>query len=433
LFEAVKDRLEEFNVEPHKSQVNTLIMTCDSEHAGLCRKLAEMQNLIAAGGLSKSFITAQDHLEEAEVASYVAQLQDGTVELKKKILRSASHWNKICEKLHASIVDTIHSKSFQKLSKSTIDLQSEGTIPQESDVTYSEVSTVGSNDAIDLDKCLTVGESESIVTTDKPVDGGVGSPGQVGQQSSPPDKVQGTVDIGSPTSVSKMAASTGDENMPVRSTSEVGLPQQGSPESGTVPRRAHTISHNPKAVADTEVGLLKALSKKDRGKTHLKSDISFDETHFGPKHVKKEKVLERSTFFGKQKYQPIPSPFPPSEHYLLEMELEIPVGVFESEPSSIIACALSCKKYRTELELRRHFRFQGEQEMKSQVASEQNTPFPHYSDLTGKDLYVDVTWNSGLTENSTFHNGYITISVATGPLENSVTSVCSYFDQMFDC
>ena len=71
--------------------------------------------------------------------------------------------------------------------------------------------------------------------------------------------------------------------------------------------------------------------------------------------------------------------------------------------------------------------------MKSQVASEQNTPFPHYSDLTGKDLYVDVTWNSGLTENSTFHNGYITISVATGPLENSVTSVCSYFDQMFDC
>ena len=66
-----------------------------SEHAGLCRKLAEMQNLIAAGGLSKSFITAQDHLEEAEVASYVAQLQDGTVELKKKILRSASHWNKM--------------------------------------------------------------------------------------------------------------------------------------------------------------------------------------------------------------------------------------------------------------------------------------------------------------------------------------------------
>ena len=73
---------------------------------------------------------------------------------------------------------------------------------------------------------------------------------------------------------------------------------------------------------------------------------------------------------------------PASEHYLLEMELEIPVGVFESEPSSIIACALSCQKYRSELEKRQQAKLLSEQEMRSQGTSGRTTP-TQYAEYTG--------------------------------------------------
>ena len=40
---------------------------------------------------------------------------------------------------------------------------------------------------------------------------------------------------------------------------------------------------------------------------------------------------------------------PLNEHYYLDLELTIPAAVYESEPSSIIACALSSNKYKNEL------------------------------------------------------------------------------------
>ena len=60
----------------------------------LCRKVVELQKLVAAGGLSKSYISAQDSLDDVDVASYIARLQDGTVEVKKEVICAALSWNK---------------------------------------------------------------------------------------------------------------------------------------------------------------------------------------------------------------------------------------------------------------------------------------------------------------------------------------------------
>nr|XP_046260048.1 1-phosphatidylinositol 3-phosphate 5-kinase isoform X6 [Scatophagus argus] len=49
-------------------------------------------------------------------------------------------------------------------------------------------------------------------------------------------------------------------------------------------------------------------------------------------------------------YNPIPFPFDPDKHYLMDEHERVPIAVCEREPSSIIAFALSCKKYKTALD-----------------------------------------------------------------------------------
>lgn len=68
-------------------------------------------------------------------------------------------------------------------------------------------------------------------------------------------------------------------------------------------------------------------------------------------------VKEKSTmkailanFLPGNSYNPIPLPFDPDKHYLMEEHERVPITVCEKEPSSIIAFALSCKKYKTALE-----------------------------------------------------------------------------------
>ncbi|CAG02599.1 unnamed protein product, partial [Tetraodon nigroviridis] len=68
-------------------------------------------------------------------------------------------------------------------------------------------------------------------------------------------------------------------------------------------------------------------------------------------------VKEKSTmkailanFLPGNSYNPIPFPFDPDKHYLMDEYERVPIAVCEREPSSIIAFALSCKKYKTALE-----------------------------------------------------------------------------------
>lgn len=68
-------------------------------------------------------------------------------------------------------------------------------------------------------------------------------------------------------------------------------------------------------------------------------------------------VKEKSTmkailanFLPGNSYNPIPFPFDPDKHYLMEEYERVPIAVCEREPSSIIAFALSCKKYKTALD-----------------------------------------------------------------------------------
>ncbi|XP_073329437.1 1-phosphatidylinositol 3-phosphate 5-kinase isoform X2 [Pagrus major] len=68
-------------------------------------------------------------------------------------------------------------------------------------------------------------------------------------------------------------------------------------------------------------------------------------------------VKEKSTmkailanFLPGNSYNPIPFPFDPDKHYLMDEHERVPIAVCEREPSSIIAFALSCKKYKTALD-----------------------------------------------------------------------------------
>ncbi|XP_068185209.1 1-phosphatidylinositol 3-phosphate 5-kinase isoform X2 [Antennarius striatus] len=68
-------------------------------------------------------------------------------------------------------------------------------------------------------------------------------------------------------------------------------------------------------------------------------------------------VKEKSTmkailanFLPGNSYNPIPFPFDPDKHYLMEEYERVPIAVCEREPSSIIAFALSCKRYKTALD-----------------------------------------------------------------------------------
>uniref|UniRef100_A0A3Q4BCU0 1-phosphatidylinositol 3-phosphate 5-kinase n=1 Tax=Mola mola TaxID=94237 RepID=A0A3Q4BCU0_MOLML len=68
-------------------------------------------------------------------------------------------------------------------------------------------------------------------------------------------------------------------------------------------------------------------------------------------------VKEKSTmkailanFLPGNSYNPIPFPFDPDKHYLMDEYERVMIPVCEREPSSIIAFALSCKKYKTALE-----------------------------------------------------------------------------------
>ncbi|KAM9342605.1 1-phosphatidylinositol 3-phosphate 5-kinase isoform 2-T2 [Pholidichthys leucotaenia] len=68
-------------------------------------------------------------------------------------------------------------------------------------------------------------------------------------------------------------------------------------------------------------------------------------------------VKEKSTmkailanFLPGNSYNPIPFPFDPDKHYLMYEHERVPIAVCEREPSSIIAFALSCKEYKTDLE-----------------------------------------------------------------------------------
>ncbi|XP_076857787.1 1-phosphatidylinositol 3-phosphate 5-kinase isoform X3 [Brachyhypopomus gauderio] len=49
-------------------------------------------------------------------------------------------------------------------------------------------------------------------------------------------------------------------------------------------------------------------------------------------------------------YNPVPFPFDPDKHYLMQEHERVPIAVCEREPSSIIAFALSCKEYKNALE-----------------------------------------------------------------------------------
>ncbi|XP_070770208.1 1-phosphatidylinositol 3-phosphate 5-kinase [Enoplosus armatus] len=68
-------------------------------------------------------------------------------------------------------------------------------------------------------------------------------------------------------------------------------------------------------------------------------------------------VKEKSTmkailanFLPGNSYNPIPFPFDPDKHYLMQEHERVPIAVCEREPSSIIAFALSCKEYKTALD-----------------------------------------------------------------------------------
>ncbi|XP_036965806.1 1-phosphatidylinositol 3-phosphate 5-kinase isoform X1 [Acanthopagrus latus] len=68
-------------------------------------------------------------------------------------------------------------------------------------------------------------------------------------------------------------------------------------------------------------------------------------------------VKEKSTmkailanFLPGNSFNPIPFPFDPDKHYLMDEHERVPIAVCEREPSSIIAFALSCKKYKTALD-----------------------------------------------------------------------------------
>ncbi|KAM8858019.1 1-phosphatidylinositol 3-phosphate 5-kinase isoform 1-T1 [Synchiropus picturatus] len=68
-------------------------------------------------------------------------------------------------------------------------------------------------------------------------------------------------------------------------------------------------------------------------------------------------VKEKSTmkailanFLPGNSFNPIPFPFDPDKHYLMQEHERVPIAVCEKEPSSIIAFALSCKEYKTALE-----------------------------------------------------------------------------------
>ena len=82
-----------------------------------------------------------------------------------------------------------------------------------------------------------------------------------------------------------------------------------------------------------------------------------------------------------------PPPSPPGEHYVLDAELSIPVGVYESEPSSIIACALSTSKYARELASIQRRRACYEVHP-SQRDSGRTTPTKSTGEVTGKPVVV---------------------------------------------
>ena len=80
-------------------------------------------------------------------------------------------------------------------------------------------------------------------------------------------------------------------------------------------------------------------------------------------------------------------PSPPGEHYVLDAELSIPVGVYESEPSSIIACALSTSKYARELANIQRRRACYEVHT-SPIHSGRTTPTKSTGEVTGKSIVV---------------------------------------------
>ena len=81
-------------------------------------------------------------------------------------------------------------------------------------------------------------------------------------------------------------------------------------------------------------------------------------------------------------------PSPPGEHYVLDAELSIPVAVYESEPSSIIACALSTSKYVRELANIQQRRRACCEVHPSPIHSGSTTPTKSSGEVTGKSIVV---------------------------------------------
>ena len=177
-----------------------------------------------------------------------------------------------CERLYTSFVSINHMKNFQKSQKSTSETEPDGN-PHE-DITYSELSTVGSNDAIDLAECLVLsGDS-----------GSVGSPSTAFEKSvkfitsnsdTPPsgkesnsDVVQTTTAKESQTLAVKQTANGDGESPPCRSSSGGPTLQQGdvSPPNQLESRvktllRANTVPSIPHVAIDGEPAVTKSLRK----------------------------------------------------------------------------------------------------------------------------------------------------------------------------
>lgn len=64
----------------------------------------------------------------------------------------------------------------------------------------------------------------------------------------------------------------------------------------------------------------------------------------GEKRSFKEKILTRP-------FQRLPPPFPSSEHHSMQSVVTVPVSIYEKEPTSIIAFALSSRVYLYKLKL----------------------------------------------------------------------------------
>ena len=179
-----------------------------------------------------------------------------------------------CERLYTSFVGINHLKSFQKSQKSTLETEPDGN-PQESDITYSELSTVGSSDAIDLAECLVLSGSSA----------SVGSPNTAFEKSvkfttatsdtTPPSGKESNSDVVQTTTVRESQTlavkqtTNGDGDSPPRKSSSGGpmlqqgdVPPRNQPESHVKTLlRANTVPSIPHSTIDGEAAVPKSLRK----------------------------------------------------------------------------------------------------------------------------------------------------------------------------